>query len=217
MQTRDGSLQLPSLEVGHAVLRTFGKGDIGVDSFSGKHVNGKKGDLTAASEIGDITVVKMDANDVNWKITREGNILTSRPNVNTAHLYTALGDILTEGFLSQSSLYGATDEGDIIGEYGFPREGASLWTKQGCINAGIVGYSRAGGKFQVTNDQGDVYVKLVPSEDATGALEHFQGTLEVTCPGEIDLNGKTRSNYVKKVFGDGSVIWQCLFGRLTFQ
>jgi hypothetical protein len=211
MQTRDGSLQLPSLEVGHAVLRTFGKGDIGVDSFSGKHVNGKKGDLTAASEIGDIAVVKMDANDVNLKITREGNILTSRPNVNTAHLSTASGNILTEGFMSQSSLYGATDEGDIFGEYGFPREGASLWTKQGCINAGIVGDSRTGGKFQVTNDQGDVDVQLIPSESATGALGHFQGTLEVTCPkGEIDLNGEARSNYVKKDFGDGSVIWQCL-------
>ena len=215
MQTRDRGLQLSHLEADNADLMILEKGDMELDSFSGRKVNGSTGDLTAASEKGNVTIRKIDADDVKLEVKTEGTILTGPTNASTAHLITIKGDIMSELFLSPLSLWCKTDEGDVAGTYGFPHQGASLETKQGRIEAGIVGDSRTGGSFQLINDRGDVDVELIPSVSGT---EYFQGTLEVFCPkGDINLNGNCESRYAKMVFGDWSVIQHCLCRKLTMK
>lgn len=204
--TKDRRLQVPSLEAGHGELRITGEGDIEVDKFFGKSVNGMKGDLIAASEIGNITIVEIDANDLKLEVATEGNILTGPTNANTARLITFIGDILSDGLQSRLSLRCATDRGDIVGDFGFPSDGASIQTLKGVLALGIVGDSRTGGKFMVTNHDGETKITLARSS-AIGAPEYFQGTLEVICPqGRINLNGTPESGYAKMVFGNGSGI-----------
>jgi hypothetical protein len=170
MQTRDRNLQLPRLEAGHADLRISEKGDIQMNSFAGRNINGNKGSLTAASEKGNITIRGIDdANDVKLEIKTEGSIMTGPTNANTACFITGRGDIMSEALLSPLSLLCKTEKGDVAGDYGFPSQEASLHTKQGRIEAGIVGDSRTGSSFQLTNDRGDVDVELIP-KSGTGAV-----------------------------------------------
>jgi hypothetical protein len=216
--TRGRSLRLPNLVAGHANLRISEKGDIVVGSFPGTNASGEEGSLTAAAEKGNIKVSKAEASRLKLEVENQGDIYTGPTDVDTARLITVIGGIRTDGLRSRLTLRCATDDGDVKGEFGFPLEGGSLQTLQGLIDIGIVGDSCAGGTFKVTNHRGNTKIRLVPSISATGALEYFQGTLEVTCPwGNIDLNRKPKSGYARIVFGEGSVIQHRLIYKLTAQ